>query len=61
MAGEYVIYLGRTIPKKGFRAFVYGYEGTQKLVESWEDYEKSISTSSWFATKAAVPTKKGRK
>lgn len=58
MTGEHVIYLGRTIPKEGFRAFIYGYEDTQKLVESWDEYEKNIATGSWFATKAAVPVKK---
>jgi hypothetical protein len=58
MTGEHVIYQGRTIPKDGFRAFIYGFGGVQKLVESWEEYEKNISSGSWFSTKNAVPTKK---
>lgn len=58
MTGEHVIYLGRLIPKKGFRAFIYGFEGVEKLVESWEEYEKNIATGSWFASKATVPSKK---
>jgi hypothetical protein len=58
MTGEHVIYLGRTIPKAGFRAFIYSFDNAQKLVESWDEYEKNIATGIWFSTKAAVPAKK---
>lgn len=58
MVGEHVIYLGRTIPKEGFRAFIYSYNDEQKLVNSWDEYEKNIATGVWFSTKTAVPSKK---
>ena len=58
MAGEHVIYQGRLIPKAGFRAFIYSYDNSQKLVNSWEEYEKNIATSVWFSTKKDVPSKK---
>ncbi len=58
MIGEHVIYQGRPTLKEGFRVFIYGYGGVQKLVESWDEYEKNISSGSWFSSAAAVPTKK---
>jgi len=64
MVGETVIYCGRVIAKEGFRAFVYGIDNKQKLVESWKEFESVISSGIWFATKelAALkdkPKKKG--
>lgn len=58
MQNEYVVYLNRTIPKAGFRAFIYSFDNVEKLVNSWDEYEKNISTGVWFSTKAAVPAKK---
>ena len=58
MTGEHVVYLGRTIPKEGFRAFIYSFDNAQKLVESWDEYEKEISSGVWFSSKEAVPAKK---
>lgn len=46
------IYLGRPISKSNFRAFVYAPDGSQSLVESWEDFEDSLESGCWFATEA---------
>jgi hypothetical protein len=64
MTGEHVIYDGRLVPKEGFRVFIYGHDGKQKLVESWAEYEKHIQTGIWFSTKVDAKNKqchKGRK
>lgn len=65
MSGEYVIYQGRTIPKAGFRAFIYSTDGAQKLVESWSEFEREIASGVWFSTKNEAllkkTSKKGRK
>ena len=63
---DHVMYLGRMIPKKGFRAFVYGFNDKTKLVNSWEEFEESIHSGIWFdsilkvLSKPYVP-KKGKK
>ncbi len=44
-------YLGRIIDKKHFRAFIYATDGNKKLVESWTEFEKHISTGVWFDKK----------
>jgi hypothetical protein len=51
---EYVRYLGRDVPKEGFRVFVYGPDDTQKLVNSWDEFQDVISSGIWFATKELV-------
>lgn len=49
------MYLGRWISKKHFRTFIYNAE-TQKLVESYEEYEREIASGLWFASKdEAIP------
>lgn len=61
---KHVAYLGRVIPREGFRAFVYGFDNTEKCVDSWAEFEHEIASGEWFATKADVPAKKtdkGRK
>ena len=58
---EMVEYLGRTIPKAGFRAFVFSFDGEKRLVDSWDDYEAHINSDSWFPTEKDVPKKKIRK
>ncbi len=45
------IYLGKIVSKKNFRAYIYAPDGSQKLVESWDSYEKHMETGLWFATK----------
>ena len=53
--GETVLYLGRVIAKEGFRAFIYGFENREKLVNSWEEFEKDIASGLWFSEKSKVP------
>lgn len=50
MKGTPAIYLGRIVDKKNFRAFIYGANGTRRLVESWEEFEANMQTGIWFAT-----------
>lgn len=45
---EHVLYLGRMIPKKGFRAYVYSVDGKSLLVNSWPEFEKQIASGVWF-------------
>lgn len=51
MEGKPAIYLGRIVSKEDFRVFIYSPEGTQKLVESWNEYEASMQSGLWFATR----------
>lgn len=51
MQGTQVIYLGRSIAKEGFRAFVYGAKGQKKLMNSWHEFENHMATGLWFARK----------
>ncbi len=61
-AEEQVIYLGNAVPRRGFRTFIFGLEGKQKLVESWEEFDLYTHSDSWFATKEeAEAHKKPRK
>jgi hypothetical protein len=52
------------VPKDGFRAFVYSKNGEQKLVNSYAEFEQSVSSGIWLpqkpATEVAKPKKKGR-
>lgn len=58
---EEVSYNGRMISKEGFRAFVYGFEGKTKLVESWDEFDAHIHSDEWFEREQDVPLKKVRK
>lgn len=42
------IYLGRIVSKKNFRTYVYSPDGSQKLVESWEEFEREMESGLWF-------------
>ncbi len=55
MEGECVKYCGTVVPKEGFRTFIYGANGAQKLVESWMAYEDHIASGVWFSTREEVP------
>lgn len=61
---ECFLYCGRMVPKDGFRAFVYSKNGEQKLVNSYAEFEQSVSSGIWLpqkpATEVAKPKKKGR-
>ncbi len=54
---EEVIYNGRAISKEHFRAFVYGVEGQQKLVKSWDEFQTHMSTGIWFSSKEELEDK----
>jgi hypothetical protein len=54
MQGTQVLYLGRSIAKEGFRAFVYGVNDQKKLVNSWHEFEASMASGVWFASKEDV-------
>ena len=51
MDGIPAIYLGRIVKKEGFRAFIYGPNGSQKLVESWDAFERHMESGVWFSSK----------
>lgn len=57
MKGETVLYDGRVVSKEGFRAFIYGCDGKTKLVNSWQEFEKEMSSGVWFPSKDKVPEK----
>lgn len=61
MKGETVLYDNRIIPKEGFRAFIYGFDGKTKLVNSWQEFEKEMSSGLWFASKDKVPRREKHK
>jgi|GEM_PF-3324574 len=46
-------YMGRWVDKAHFRVFVYN-ETEQKITDSYEEYEKMISSGLWFDTKASA-------
>lgn len=50
MSDHTAVYLGRVIPTKNFRAFIYSANGDQKLVNTWREFESHISTGLWFDT-----------
>ncbi len=54
MEGDFVVYEGRKVPRKNFRAFVYGTENKRKIVESYKDFEDAMATGIWFATNDEV-------
>lgn len=59
---ELVTYLGRAVPKRGFRAYIFNKDGNKKLVNSWEEFDVFTSSDDWFATQEeAEAPKKPRK
>lgn len=47
-----VNYLGKKVPRRGFRAFIYAHDGREKLVESYDEFDLFTHTyDEWFATK----------
>ena len=65
MKGVPAIYLGQIVDKKYFRTFVYSMDGSKKLVESWDEYERHMESGLWFSTqedaKARVPVEKPKR
>ena len=54
---EEVMYMGRKIPKEGFRAFVYGKDNRRKIAESWDEFIKLLATGEWFSNIEAFEAK----
>jgi hypothetical protein len=52
-----VMYLGKSVPLKHFRAYVYGANDTMQLANSWPEYEKLIGSGKWFESKDLVAQK----
>lgn len=47
----FVTYLGKAVPKKGFRAFIYHKDGRKKIAESFDEFELFTHSDEWFATR----------
>ena len=58
---DLVMYLGRKIPKEGFRAYIYSKDGAEKIAESYDEYELCVSTESWFSTKEEAQEQREKK
>lgn len=59
---ELVAYLGKKVPRRGFRAFIYASDGRQKIAESYDEFDLFTHSDEWFATKEeAEAPKKPRK
>lgn len=54
MAKEFVKYLNRDVPKEGFRVYIYGRDGKQMLVNSWDEFKLHVFSGEWFASKEEV-------
>lgn len=51
---DQVYYDGRWVSKENFRVFVYNEAGMQKLVNSYDEYEKALATGIWYAQKDKI-------
>ncbi len=49
------LYKGRWIDKRHFRSFMVNASGEQKLANSYEEYEKMITSGIWFSEKEDIP------
>jgi hypothetical protein len=59
---ELVPYLGREVPRRGFRTYIFASDGRQKIVESYYEFDLFTHSDEWFATKEeAEAPKKSRK
>ena len=45
-----VLYLNKWVSRENFRTYVYR-KGKQMLVNSYDEYQKAISSGTWFSTK----------
>lgn len=48
---ELVTYLGRAVPRRGFRAYIFSSDGRKKLVESFDEFDLFVHSDEWFATR----------
>ena len=59
---DLVPYLGKQVPRRGFRAFIYASDGRQKIAESYDEFDLFTHSDEWFSTKEEAETpKKPRK
>lgn len=60
---DLVPYLGKQVPRRGFRAFIYASDGRQKIAESYDEFDLFTHSDEWFATKeeAETPNKPRKK
>jgi hypothetical protein len=54
MKGLPAQYMGKIVSKTNFRAYIYKPDGSQKLVNSWDEYEECIASGIWFSTVEAA-------
>jgi hypothetical protein len=54
MDGVPAVYLGRIVSKENFRVFIFSASGTQRLVESWDDYEQAMASGIWYAIRDEI-------
>lgn len=54
---ENVMYLNRAVPKEGFRVFIYHIDGSERLIESYDDFLALTSSEDWHATKEDAKAK----
>lgn len=47
---EMVSYLGRSVPRRGFRAFIYAADGRQKIAESYDEFDLFTQSEQWFSS-----------
>lgn len=50
-----VEYMGKLFPEEGFRTWVYGLEGKEKLADSYEEYKELVGSGLWYDRKSDVP------
>lgn len=56
-----VLYKGRMVPESSFRTFIYGINGEKMLVESYDEYQKHISSGLYSSTKEKITEKKSKR
>lgn len=52
------LYLGRWVDKEHFRAFVYAEDGSERLADSYDEYQSLIESGLWFSVKPDKSTEK---
>jgi hypothetical protein len=55
---ELVLYLGKKVPRRGFRAYIYARDGRERIAESYDEFDLFTHTEEWFATKEEAITPK---
>lgn len=56
-ANDQFMYLGRWVSRKNFRVFVYSANGKEKLVNSYDEFNKSLESGEWFASRELAKPK----